>query len=154
MRRADREIKDRGEIERLIKSFGVMRVGYSDSGEAYIVPVDYLPEFGDGISLYFHGAAQGRKYELSKSVKSVSFEMDRMLSHAEKRENEFTTLYESVMGRGIIAEIEDLDEKRRVLSSLVRRYFEKEPLPFSSELVMRTAIFKIDVTSVQAKRHS
>ena len=65
MRRRDREITDRNEIIRLIDVSKVCRLGLSDDGMPYIVPMLYGYAEEDGqIVFYFHGARKGRKMDI------------------------------------------------------------------------------------------
>ena len=64
MRRKDREIKDRQEILEVMKRCDVCRLALHDEEFPYIVPVNFGMEVMDGeITLYFHGATEGKKYE-------------------------------------------------------------------------------------------
>ncbi len=66
MRRNDREITDETAVRQFISGEKILRVGFNDNGEVYIVPVNYGYSEADGrYTFYFHGAAAGRKYELS-----------------------------------------------------------------------------------------
>ena len=73
MRRNDREIKDRKEIDGIIRRCRVCRLAMCDDGQPYIVPLN----FGyDGRFLYFHAAPEGRKIDIIKRNNRVGFEFD------------------------------------------------------------------------------
>ena len=56
MRRTDKEIPSRGEIDAVIRGCQVCRIALALENEPYIVPVS----FGyDGASLFFHTAGSG-----------------------------------------------------------------------------------------------
>lgn len=77
MRRADREITDRAELLEVIAGCDVCRLAINDEEVPYILPLNFGEEVrGDKLLLYFHGAAEGRKYELISRDPQVSFEMD------------------------------------------------------------------------------
>jgi nitroimidazol reductase NimA-like FMN-containing flavoprotein (pyridoxamine 5'-phosphate oxidase superfamily) len=58
MRRKDREITDRAEIEAILNEAPVCRIGLAEGGEPYIVPMC----FGyDGTFLYLHSAPEASK---------------------------------------------------------------------------------------------
>ena len=66
MRRRDREVTDAEAIELFISKQQVIRIGFYDNGEVYIVPVNYGYELNNGgDTFYFHGAKAGRKSELA-----------------------------------------------------------------------------------------
>ena len=58
MRRKDREITDRAEIEAILNEAMVCRIGLADDGEPYVVPVSFGYEDG---SVYIHSAPEGKK---------------------------------------------------------------------------------------------
>ena len=65
MRRNDREIKDRKDIDEIIRRCRVCRLALCDNGQPYVVPLN----FGyDGRFLYFHTAPREEKLILSKAI--------------------------------------------------------------------------------------
>lgn len=104
MRRKDREITEFDEIVKVMKKCDVCRVALNDDGYPYIVPLNFgMKAEGGQITLYFHGAGEGRKYELIEKNNRASFEMD--CSHkliADREGCRCTMGYESVVGRGRI----------------------------------------------------
>ncbi len=61
MRRKDREITDRAEIDALIHASCVMHLGLCDDNVPFVVPVFYAY---DGAALYFHSAKKGTKIDI------------------------------------------------------------------------------------------
>ena len=78
MRRSDREIKDRAELLDVISRCDVCRLALNDEeGYPYILPLNFGEKDVDGqLTLYFHGAMEGKKYELMEKDPRASFEMD------------------------------------------------------------------------------
>ena len=77
MRRSDREIKDFDEIIEVINKCDVCRLAINDGDYPYIVPLNFgLQVENDMPVLYFHGALEGKKYELIEKDNRASFEMD------------------------------------------------------------------------------
>lgn len=75
MRRNDREIKDRGEIDSIIGRARVCRLALCRDGQPYIVPLC----FGyDGRSLYFHAAEDGMKIEALDRVAVIKIEIESL----------------------------------------------------------------------------
>ncbi len=65
MRRKDREITDRAEIDAVLNEATVCRIGLADNGEPYVVPVC----FGyDGTFLYLHSAPEASNLSGSSRV--------------------------------------------------------------------------------------
>jgi len=73
MRRTEKEIENRAEIDSIIRRNQVCRVGLSEQGSPYVVPLC----FGyDGESLYFHCAREGRKLDILRQNDKVCLETD------------------------------------------------------------------------------
>ena len=77
MRRSDREIKDIEGIIQVMEKCDVCRLAFYDGGYPYILPLNFgMQVHEDQITLYFHGADEGKKYELMEKDNRVGFEMD------------------------------------------------------------------------------
>jgi nitroimidazol reductase NimA-like FMN-containing flavoprotein (pyridoxamine 5'-phosphate oxidase superfamily) len=69
MRKANREIRDRGAVLAIIEEAPVCRIGLADGGMPYIVPMN----FGLGENcLYLHCATEGRKLDILRKNGSAS----------------------------------------------------------------------------------
>ena len=73
MRRSARGIKDRKEIESIIQSAQVCRIGLSEDNVPYVVPMNF--GYKDNC-LYFHCAKAGKKIDVIRQNNKVCFEMD------------------------------------------------------------------------------
>ena len=152
MRRSDREIKDINEIIKVMEKCDVCRLALNDEDYPYILPLNFGMQADNGeIVLYFHGANEGKKYELIAKDNRASFEMD--CSHeliTDMQTGNCTMEYESVIGCGRIEMVPD-DEKYDALCILMKHYH-KEDFPFNKAIVPRTTVFKLIVEQVSGKR--
>ena len=73
MRRRDREITDREEMEAILQAAQVCRLAVADGEEPYVVPLCFGYESG---SFYFHSAFEGRKIDILKKNPRVCIEAD------------------------------------------------------------------------------
>lgn len=73
MRRSEKEITDKTQIDSIIFRSKVYRLGLSDEGQPYIVPLCFSY---DGKALYFHCAKEGRKIDILRKNSNVCFEFD------------------------------------------------------------------------------
>ena len=157
MRRKDREVTNSGKIKEIIEKSEVIRIGYYDDGEVYIVPVNYGYEEVDGkYTFFFHGANAGRKYELSKNGCKVGFELE---SRAEILVNDevscrSTCYYNSVIGKGKISLIADSQEKEKALNLIMKHYSGKDIHTFEEKWVNVVAVFKLDVQKLSCKERA
>jgi len=149
MRRKDKEIKNKAEIEEIVKKALVCRVAVSDEDEPYIFPVCF--GFKDDC-LYFHSALAGKKIEILKRNNKVCFEMD---IHTELVKGEtgcdWEIKYSSVIGFGSAEFVEDIEEKKEALHILLEHYSDKK-YEFSEPSLSEVAIVKIQVMSMTGKR--
>ena len=153
MRRSDREITDRAQIEAFLKREQILRIAFFDRGELYIVPVNYGYTTADGADcFYFHGAAAGRKYELSKSRPDVGFEIDGnyQLLPADTACG-YSAHFQSVIGTGTVRLVAENDEKRAALACLMRQAAGKQAWEFPDSQLERTAVFRLDVRTLSCK---
>ena len=149
MRRKEKEILDREEIESIIKKADVCRLGLSDKNIPYIVPLNFGYKEN---CLYFHTAKAGKKIDMIKTNNRVCFEMD--IDHEVVRaENpcDWNMKYRSVIGYGRAFLLEDIDEKRRALDIIVEHYSGRLN-EYDEKLVNRLAIIKIQVKSMTGKK--
>lgn len=150
MRRSDREIKDINGIIQVMEKCDVCRVAFNDEDYPYILPLNFGMDVEDGqIVLYFHGATEGKKYELIAKDNRAGFEMD--CSHRLVSDGCSCTMeYESVIGYGRIEGIPD-DEKYEALCTLMKHYH-KEDFTFNKAVMSQTVVFKLVVEQVSGKR--
>ena len=152
MRRRDREITEFDEIVKVIEKCEVCRLALNDGEYPYILPLSFGMELIDGkITFYFHGAPEGKKYELIQRNNKASFEMDcstRLVTILE--DGNCTMEYESVIGQGTVEIVPD-DQKERALDILMKHYH-KEDFPYTKAVIPRTKVFKMTVERCTGKR--
>lgn len=153
MRRKDREVTQTEEILDIIQKCDVCRVAFFDEAFPYIVPLNFgVTLENDVFTFYFHGAAEGKKLELLKKNNAVAFELDCSHKLLEGQKGcDYTMAYESVCGTGFL-EILPENEKIQSLSTIMKQYTDKE-VSFSPEVLKRTAVLKLNVKQITAKRN-
>ncbi len=152
MRRADRQVADPAQIADMLRRCMVMRVALQDAEGLYIVPVNYGFELRDGqLTLYFHGAYEGRKAEALRQPIPVAFEMD---DGGELQEAALPCAYGwrffSVMGNGTARTVTDVAEKKRALAILMKHQTGRD-FEFTDAMADSTAVFAIAADSYTAK---
>lgn len=155
MRRKDREVTEFGAMVEIVKACGVCRLGLTDGEGAYIVPLNFGYEAGDGaLVLYFHGADAGKKLALLRANPAASFEMDtgHRLVPGDQAE-EYTYAYRSVMGRGTVEFLEGREARLAGLNRIMAHYSGREDWPVSEAMLDRTAVYRLRVCSWTAKEH-
>lgn len=152
VRRSNREIKELEDMIAVMEKCDVCRLALNDEEYPYILPMNFGMQVLEGrITLYFHGATEGKKYELIRKNNKASFEMDcehRLVTIMET--GNCTMTYESIIGNGTIEMVSD-DEKYEALCILMRHYH-KEDFPFNQNVMPMTTVFKLNVNQVTGKR--
>ena len=153
MRRKDREITDQNEINEIIGRCQVLNLGLNTEDYPYVLPVNFAFKASeDKRVFYFHSAQEGRKIELIKKDDRCGFTLYNDLGVKTVREGEqATNYYECVMGSGIIKEITDKEEKRKVAYELLKKYGYEGEIQFDDRVLERTYLAKIEVLSISGK---
>lgn len=150
MRRSDREISSRREIDEIIRSALVCRIAFADGSEPYVVPVS----FGyDGDALFIHTARSGRKIDFIEANSRVCFELEANVAiQADDRDAcEWTFAFESVIGYGAITELESAEDRALGLNQIMLHYSGRE-WDIDEAAIATTRVWRIDVESVTGKR--
>lgn len=156
MRRSDREITSREALLTLLEACDVCRLGLCDEGQPYIVPLNYGFLWDEsGLTLYFHGAREGRKLAMLARNNRVCVEFDR--GHALVPGDlacQWSMAYESAIGEGIGELTEDPDERRKALDCIMRHYSGRGDWPLDARILSATAVIRVRVLSFTGKRRS
>ena len=157
MRRLERAVSDGNHVLEIIQSCDCCRVAFSEPDGPYIVPMNFgIESSQEGqMVLYFHEASAGKKGELMQKNPCVGFEMDTghgLVPGAQACSCSF--LYQSVIGKGKIEILSNLEEKKHGLTVLMRHYAPGKEWDFPSAMLERTAVFRLDVAEWSCKEHS
>ncbi len=150
MRRKDKEITDRNEIEAIIQRSDVCRVAMADHTGPYIVPLNF--GFSDN-TLYFHSALKGRKIDILKKNPEVCFEFDQgveLVPGEGEKACGWGTRYQSVIGFGTAVFITETGEKKKALNIIMAHYAGKT-FEFSDTDVDQVAVIRIDIRRMTGK---
>jgi len=150
MRRRDKEISSRQEIDAIIRTALVCRIAMAAAGEPYVVPVS----FGyDGEAIFIHTAKSGRKIEFIEANSRVCFEFENNVSLQVDDSDacQWTFEFESVIGYGAITEIETAEERARGLNQIMLHYSGRD-WDIDDAATATTRVWRIDIESLTGKR--
>ncbi|MCG7844615.1 MAG: pyridoxamine 5'-phosphate oxidase family protein [Methanomassiliicoccales archaeon] len=149
MRKAEREITDREELEKIVMKAEVCRLGMVDEGEPYIVPMNFGYRNG---ALFFHCAREGRKLDIVRRDPRVCFELESDV-HLVPGEKAclWTSSFRSVIGWGRATVVLDEAGLKDGLEALMEHYTEG-PFHFDPRSMAQTAIIRVDVERMSGKR--
>ena len=157
MRLNKREIKDPDMLRDIIESCDIVRLGLRDRDGMFIVPVNYGYDIEtDGtdlkLTLYIHGAREGRKAEAFAADPSVALEMDCMDGIITGNYTcSYSCAYRSIMGNGTLQELTGEQEKIHALTRIMEHMAPGARIEFRPEMLERTGVYRIDVKNFTGK---
>ena len=139
----------------IVKACDCCRLGFVEEAGAYIVPVNFGYEVqNETLVLYFHSAQEGKKQELMRTQKTISFEMDTGHGLIERDAAcACSFLYQSVMGHGVLQALDSNEEKCRALGMILAHYAPGHERVFPENAVRNVSVFRLDVTDWSCKAH-
>jgi hypothetical protein len=150
VRRKERAITDRAEIDAILYEGKVMHLAMSLDDRPFLVPLFYAY---DGHALYFHSARQGTKIEILKKNPHVCFEVS--LGHGvipSDKACDFEARHRTVIGMGAAVFVEDEQQKRHALDAIVGCFTQKK-FTYPAPMLAQTAIVRIEIESLKGKKH-
>ncbi len=158
MRMFKLECTDSDAIDRFLNRARTGFLGLAADGEPYVVPLNYVWMNG---SVYFHGAAEGRKIDMLRRNAHACFTVCEDLGTITAAVPAHTdTAYMSVMLFGPVSLVPELGEATEAMQAMLDKYvpgYYDHPLApshvekYVSSLGSRTAVFKLTPSGVTAK---
>lgn len=155
MRRKNLEVTDIKHIDEIMKSCECCRLGFSDGDFPYIVPLNFgFEREQDKVTIYFHGAKEGRKIDLINKNKLAAFEMDTNHKlHTHEKACGHSYRYQSVIGGGKISLVSDFEEKSKAMNIIMNHLTGKGDWQFDEKMLNPVAIIKLEVSELSCKEH-
>ena len=152
MTRRERQLFDINEIIKILDKSKVLHLGLVDGDEPYVVPMNYgYTMENEKLTLWLHGATQGRKLDVMRANPKVFFSMECDLQPFEGDVAcRYGVGYSSLMGKGIAEIVEDVEIKKNALTYLMKTQTGKD-FEFNDKLVSVVSVIKIDVAEYTAK---
>jgi nitroimidazol reductase NimA-like FMN-containing flavoprotein (pyridoxamine 5'-phosphate oxidase superfamily) len=153
MRRADREIVDRDELDSVLASQRYIVVALCRGGEPYVVTLSYGYSRQDN-ALYFHCAPEGLKLEFLRANPVVCATVVEDLGY---KEGECAHAYRSVVVRGRMEVVDGREAKAHGLRVLLLHQ-EKDPEGTGRRLLPdeaaydRVTVLRLAIEEITGKR--
>ncbi len=167
MRRKDREVLGDENIAKIIEQCTTCHVAMADDANAsmpYVIPLSFGYSLNEGVlELYFHCAHVGKKLDCIRKNPNVAFSMcvENRIEIHEEAYCKSGRFYASVVGQGKAEIVEDVAEKCRGLSLLMKRqaasstHSTQSAAPhkfeFTPEQAASVTVFKITSTNFTGK---
>ena len=149
MRRRDKEIPTRGEIDAVIRAATVCHLAFAVDNEPYVVPIS----FGyDGEALYIHTAKTGKKIDCIEQNNRICFELEaNVVLHTDENDAcTWTFTFESVIGYGAITELTTSEDKAHGLNRIMEHYSGRE-WEIGDAALATTRVWRIAIETVTGK---
>ncbi len=152
MTKRERQVTDPEQILEILDKGKVLHLGLCVDNEPYVVPMNYGYTMEDGkLVMYLHSAVRGKKLDMIQTNPNVFFaiDCDRQPFDGVKP-CQYGLVYSSVMGKGVARIVDDVEEKKKAMSILMKTQTGKD-FTFEDRLVSIVAVIRIDVQEYTAK---
>jgi len=148
MRRKDKEITDRTEIDAIIRRASVCRLALADQNQPYIIPLCFGYREN---TLYFHSARSGKKLDILKKNNRVCFEFDIDCDTIKSdKACDWGMKYKSVVGFGTASLVEGFDLKCRALDIIMHQYSDRS-FEYPETKVKNTVVIQVEIAHMTGK---
>lgn len=147
-------IEDKERVEEIISHCDICFVGITDlEGNPYVIPMNF--GYRDGV-IYLHSGPTGSSIDMLERNNHVciTFSVDHELVFQHPRVAcSYRMRAKSVICRGRVKFIEDMEEKREALNTIMAHYSSRE-FVYSDPAVRNVKIWEIPIDSVTAKEYA
>ena len=152
MTKRERQVTDEKQIMDILDAGKVMHLGLAVDNEPYVVPMNYGYTHENGkLVMYLHSAVRGKKLDMIRANPKVFFAIDCDRAPFEgKLPCQYGMVYSSVMGKGIATFVDDVEEKMKAMTVLMKTQTGKD-FTFNEKLVSIVTVIRIDVEEYTAK---
>jgi len=151
MRRVDKEFTEQEKLSRVLKETCYMTLAMARDGEPYLVSLSHGYD-EERNCIYFHCAPEGKKLDYMRANPVVWGQVIVDHGYVEK---ECTHHYVTVMFRGRVSFIEDDDEKRRALRTMLWQLepdLETREKRMGTDGLATTVFGRIDIECMTGKK--
>ncbi len=156
MRRKEKEIVEHDEIMQVLGKCAILNLAIHDGEYPYAITVNFAHlDTPDGVIIYFHGAAEGKKPELLKKNGKVGF-----ITYHDTRIVIGDTVcgstreYESICGYGDVEILQDDEEKQLGLRLIISHLGDPRKDRFDMDRLNKIVVYKLRVKELSCKRSS
>lgn len=149
MRRKDKAIMDLALIDSIMKEAEICRLALCEDNEPYIVPMNFGYDQG---YLYVHSAKEGKKIDILRRNNKVCFEVD-INTELVRNEKicEWGMKYYSVIGKGQVTVLTDIEKKIQALNKIVEKYTDKS-FDFTERQLNNIEVLEIKINELTGKK--
>ncbi|MEG1564987.1 MAG: pyridoxamine 5'-phosphate oxidase family protein [Bacteroides sp.] len=147
-------IKDKQRVEDIISRCDICFVGITDlEGNPYVLPMNF--GYRDGV-IYLHSGPTGSSIDLlaRNNHVCISFSIDHELVFQHPQVAcSYRMKAKSVLCRGCVNFMEELDDKREALNIIMQHYTDRDFI-YSDPAVRNVKIWEVPIDQVTAKEYA
>lgn len=155
MRRKDREIFGRENVEPILQACKVCRIAMIADGRPYVIPMNFGYTWdGSGFTLYFHSGLKGKKIDALKADPRICFEMDIQdgLTGDGDLACRYSYAFSSIVGEGSVEFAQTNDEKRQGFDIIMKHQTGRDGWTYSDAHLAVAEVFRVRAESFEASR--
>ena len=155
MRRKDREITGRENIEPILKACKTCRVAMIADGAPYVVPLNFGYTWDEsGLTLYFHSGLTGKKIDALRADPRVCFEMDTEQGVTGEGDLacRYSFAFSSIVGYGSMEFAQTNEEKRKGFDIIMQHQTGKGGWTYTDAALSVTEVMRVRAESFEASR--
>ena len=157
MRRKDREISGRENIEPILQACRTCRLAMIADGAPYVIPLNFGYIWDDtGLTLYFHSGLKGKKIDALRADPRVCFELDTEdgLTGEGDLACRYSYAFSSIVGYGSIEFAQNNEEKRRGFDVIMQHQTGRGGWSYTDAALSVAEVFWVRADSFEASRKS
>lgn len=156
MRRVELEIKEKDQIENILKNTNTIRLGVIADGMPYIIPLVFGYSWNDeNPHFYMHSGMSGRKKQGLYDGARVCFEIDiegPLMPSRTNYANNFSREFCCIMGEGVLHYAVNADEKKDYFKYIMQKQTGRFDYDFQAGWLSLTEVFRLDVDVLSASQ--
>ena len=154
LRKSEREIKDRGEIDQIMRAQQFMTLAMCRENQPYLVTLNYGYDQDAGC-IYFHCANEGKKLAYLRENPTI---WGQILDDRGYVQGECTHAYRCIEFEGVVDFLTAFEGKKHALHIMIDQ-IEPDPEPLKQRMVTEDrvssiTIGRVRITSLTAKKNN
>ena len=155
MRRKDREITGRENIEPVLQACKTCRLAMTADGMPYVIPLNFGYVWDDtGLTLYFHSGLKGKKIDALRADPRVCFEMDTEMGLTGEGDLacRYSFAFASVVGYGKVEFAQDNEQKRHGFDIIMQHQTGRGGWSYTDAALSVAEVFWVHADSFEGSR--
>lgn len=155
MRRKDREITGRENIEPVLQACKTCRLAMTADGMPYVIPLNFGYTWDEtGLTIYFHSGVKGKKIDALRADPHVCFEMDTEMGLTGEGDLacRYSFAFASVVGYGSIQFAQNNEEKRRGFDIIMQHQTGRGGWSYTDAALSVAEVFWVHADSFEGSR--